>query len=291
VVPEAMRSEPNALGEPSRLPTGRRAVRLLAGIVAACVIASVAVYASRSSHERATAMNQCPSATMFDSHRPGIGPLPVPITFDSGALSVRGPSDGAVPAVPRASALMDFESTAEVAGVHSCVGFGLARVTITARSGLTSRVNRLTWVGIAHSESAGCPRGQLPGGLLSVAVPVDVVLVDAQRLGVVDVYATGGVSCAGTAYQPTLTAARQVISVPFTTTIEGEAYYVTYVEPTCTGRGAVQHDGPLTQAVTEIDIQIPFDSCLSSNQALTSPPDSATAHLHAPTGPKVVLQT
>jgi hypothetical protein len=286
MVRAAMRTEPRALGEPRHTPTGRGAIRLLAGIVVACVVASLVVYASRSSHERATANDQCASVTAFDSHLAIIGTLPVPITLDSGALQVREFSRGAVPAVPRLAALMDFESTAEVAGVHSCVGFGLARVTIAARMGLTPRVNRLTWVGIAHSESAGCR-----GGLSNVAVPIDVVLVDAERVGVVDVYATGGVSCDGTAYQPTLTAARQVVSVPFTTTIKGEAYYVTYVEPTCTGRETVQRDGPLTHAVTEIDIQIPFNSCLNANQPIPALPRPATAHLHAPTGPKVVLQT
>jgi hypothetical protein len=272
--------------------SGRRAIKVLAGMVAASIIATLIAYGSRSDHRAPTLpQDQCPAEAASHSDRPAIGPLPLPMTFDGGALIVRDLSDSPAPAVPRAQALVDFETTAEVAGVHSCVGFGLASVSLKSRRGLSPRINRLTWVGIAHSESAQCPGGQLRGSLASVAVPVDVVLIDAEVRDVVDVYASGGISCDGTSYPPTLTAARQVISIPFDMTIKGGAYYVSYVEPACTGHGTVQSDGPLAKAVTEIDVQIPFGGCSSVDPQTAASPRAQAGQVHAPTGPTIVLET
>jgi hypothetical protein len=267
--------------------TRRRALLVLACLVAIGVVALLVAYAGRSHLEAPVVQGvNCP-----DPYRATIGSLALPVAFDGGRVRLSNPPSHPAPAVSRATALVDFESSAEIAGVHSCVGFGLASLTLTPTgTGFDSQVHRLTWVGIAHNQPLPCGAATGARSSRSVSAAVDVVLIDAEETGWVDIYTTRSLSCSGVAYGPTLTAAHQVVSVPFETTIRDGGYYVYYIEPTCSDRGLPQSDGPLPSTIVEIDVAVPFGTCASTHLWTVQPRMGVAGPVRVPVGPKVVLE-
>ena len=262
---------------------------VLTSLITIGVVVSLVIYAVHS---------QVKTSAVQDSSCPDLYPgtvdsLPLPSVLDGGRVRLSSPPPHTAPVVSRATALVDFGSSAEIAGVHSCVGFGLANLTLEPTgSGFDARVDRLTWVGIAHNEPLRCAEGARTAKSASRTVPaaVDVVLIDAQEPGWVDIYTTRSLRCDGVATGPTLTTAHQVVSVPFETTMRAGGYYVYYVEPNCADRGSVRSDGPLPSAIAEVDVAVPFGPCATAHLWTVQPPLGVAGPVGVAVGPKAVLQ-
>src|SRR5438309_5804801 len=195
---------------------GSRLVRPVAVITVVCAVIAVSADqgANRPLPTDPSVNAQCSVRHQLTSGQPAIGTLRFPLVLDGGRLTAAPPAPDEHAGVSASLALQEFESTAEVAGIHECTTFGLARVTtkVLDTTGVRSE-SRLAWLGVAEGHFLSCPL--ILGDAVVEPEPVTVVIVDTANHQRVDVYTSTGSHCARPLAGPTLGPAHHVLSVPF----------------------------------------------------------------------------
>lgn len=175
----------------------------------------------------------CSAAQPTSAGGGAIDRLDLPFDLDHGRLVVAQPVRPERTLVPAALARTEFLSTAEVAGGHPCVGFGLAMVTTRPSPVGTSTPSHLAWVGLAEGAASVCPIITDDSYVVGAPLPVQVVIIDAANPRSVLVYTSPGSYCGLPPTGPSLVPAHQVVSVPFEVV---NLEVVAYGRPACASR-------------------------------------------------------
>jgi hypothetical protein len=236
---------------------------------------------------------RCSDAQPASAGRGASSPLDLPFDLDDGRLVAAAPVHPDRAMVSADLARAEFRSTAEVAGPHPCVGFGLAMVTTRPSTVGTGSPARLAWVGVVEGVALGCPIITDDTYVVGVPQPVRVVIIDAADPGSVRVYTSRGSYCGFPPTGPSLAAAHQVLSVPFELV---NLEVVAYDMPACGARfdDADFSGSPGTgDLVAWVHVSVPFarSHCRVRHVVETwgVSNDVALNAEHAPPGPVAVL--
>ena len=209
-----------------------------------------------------------------------------------------------------------FAATSAVQGSHAqaILGYGLVTLSGSTLPGGTSPLDRRgAWVGITWGGATSCPAATVPPGGSSSSrasyrqIFTAVVIYGQGGDGAI-VYTSRGTPCGGPPTGPTVTAAREVLSVPWqqTTPLHNGSVRVTYRAPSCatlfsTASGGNMGTGKFTLTV---EVTVPFDhaSCRTTTDTTSirlfpspAPPGAPAVPSHptlghGPTGPVSVLE-
>ena len=201
---------------------------------------------------------------------PRLDPLRLPFDLDQGRLVVSQPDRGHQLTVSADTARTEFLSTAEVAGPHSCLAFGLAEVATRPNTVEPGPPPRLAWVGLASAVIIACPV-ITDDSDEDHPEPVRVVIIDAGDPTSVSVYTSRGSHCGAPAVGPTLAPAHQVVSVPFQLV---NLEVIAYDMPSC---GQRFEDGDYSGSpgtgtlIACVHVAVPFDRGSCSSRHSSSP--------------------
>lgn len=223
----------------------------------------------------------------------GLGPLELPFQLDQGRLAISSAGRQSAPAVSAELARFEFLSTAEIAGPHRCVGFGLASVSTRPTTVGPASPLRLAWVGVVAGTLVHCP-------IITVDTveqqpqPLQVIIIDGADPHSVSVYTSRGSYCGQPLVGPSIAPAHQVVSVPFELV---NLEIIAYDMPACGARiqDVDQSGSQTTHDLTVwVHVSVPFDSrgCAAPRHVVEDwgvTNDVAPLAAHAPTGPVAAL--
>ncbi len=217
-----------------------------------------------------------------------------------------------------AQAATAFAATSAVQGSHAqaILGYGLVTLSGSTLPGGTSPLDRRgAWVGITWGETTSCPAAAVPpaGSSTSRAsyhqIFTAVVIYGQGGDGAIVYTSRGTPSCGGPQTGPTVTAAREVLSMPWqqTTPLHNGSVRVSYQAPSCATLFSTASSGNMGvgKYILTVEATEPFDhaSCPTTTHTTSIrlfpspvPPGapavpSHTTLGHGPTGPVSVLQT
>ncbi len=210
-----------------------------------------------------------------------------------------------------------FAATSAVQGSHAqaILGYGLVTVSgSTLLAGTPRLVRRAAWVGITWGGITSCPAATVPPRSPSPSTAsyrqifTAVVIYGQGGAGAIVYRSRGTPPCGGPMTGPSITAARDVVSVPWqqTTSLHGGSVRVSYQAPSCatlfsTAASGNTGTGKLTLTV---ELTVPFDhaSCRTTTDTTSirlfpspAPPGAPAVPSHptlghGPTGPVSVLE-
>ena len=216
-----------------------------------------------------------------------------------------------------AQAATVFAATSAVQGSHAqaILGYGLVTLSGSTLPGGTPPLDRRgAWVGITWGGATSCPAATVPprGSSSSRAsyrqIFTAVVIYGQGGDGAIVYTSRGTPPCGGQMTGPTVTPAREVLSVPWqqTTSLHNGSVRVAYQAPSCatlfsTAGGGNMGTGKFTLTV---EVTVPFDraSCRTTTDTTSirlfpspAPPGAPAVPSHptlghGPTGPVSVLE-
>jgi hypothetical protein len=219
------------------------------------------------------------------------------VRFDDGALTI-SPASGAPPVVTESQAIGLFRSTGVPDQLVSQVFVGYGNVTVDPRlsAGAASRLgNHPSWVVIYQPGRHGCPlmtarQSRSPEGR-------QVFILDASNGADAFVYREAGSWCGGPVAGPSITAAQQYVSLPWTlVSRDAGSLTVRYQASNCTGStitARVLGAKPHQEAMVISGRLMQANGCTTSGTA-TIQVDLASAGdevAHAPAGSVTGLYT
>ena len=215
----------------------------------------------------------------------------------------------------KAAALFAATSAVQGSRAHAILGYGLVTLTGSLLPASTPPLDRRgAWVGITWGGVTHCPAETVPpkGSSSSRAsyrqIFTAVVIYGQGGDGAIVYTSRGTPPCGGQMTGPTVTAAREVLSVPWqqTTSLHNGSVRVAYQAPSCATLFSTAGNGNMRTGkfTLTVEVTVPFDhtSCRTTTDTTSirlfpspAPPGAPAVPSHptlgrGPTGPVSVLE-
>jgi hypothetical protein len=241
------------------------------------------------------------------------------VTLDAGRLSVVPAPSDEQPTFSMATARAALTSSANpsLQGLHSGSVFGFGLVSIDSSTpGDTTVVRRLpAWVGFAWGGASSCPAESATSTTSPASIPPSsgytAAVVGAATGTPALVYTAAGSTCGSAPTGPTVSAATETLSVPWTPTgpVRHGKLTVSYTAPSCATLAKAGGQGNLRSGTftLTVDVAVPFDRARCAGRAehtttvqllpthlppgSPTPPTAGISLRHGTLGPAPQLQT